>query len=327
MGPLRLRLGAAGLVLVVLTTTGSGWAAPGKAAKAAATPPAAKRGKPPAKKKPRSAAPAPSPGGSSGAGAVAPASSPPSAAAGTASSVSPSPVASPSPAASSSPVASSSPPASSEAPPPAPVGASDANGSVGGDANGDDRRLPVAPPAPAPSPEGPGRTFYGWQILLANGASLAVTSVAWQQESVPLGAAGLAGQAFGAPIVHAAHGRWGASFASFGINALVPLAGAAVGVAIAAAQVGKDVQATVDNANPQDLEAIEAAADRVYRTAKTEPFVGYVTGVVVATAVDTLLQGWSPGKDPPADGRAVARWAPRVEAGPTRPVVGVGGTF
>jgi hypothetical protein len=80
------------------------------------------------------------------------------------------------------------------------------------------------PPGPywqAPPPE-PTRTWYGWQTLLADGASLGLilVSASGHGESLQgFTVAGVLGYFFAPPIVHWAHGNASNGFASLGIRA------------------------------------------------------------------------------------------------------------
>lgn len=65
--------------------------------------------------------------------------------------------------------------------------------------------------------------WYGWQTLIADGASIV---------TVPLGGVGVAGYFLAAPVVHAAHGRWGIAAADVGVRVALPLTGCYVGAAL-----------------------------------------------------------------------------------------------
>lgn len=88
----------------------------------------------------------------------------------------------------------------------------------------------TAAPAPAaarPEASQPAREetrWYGWQTLIADGVSIAIL--------FPVPPAGLAGYALGGPIIHAAHGRWGVTFASLAMRVLTPPLGAIIGAGL-----------------------------------------------------------------------------------------------
>jgi len=92
----------------------------------------------------------------------------------------------------------------------------------------------VAPPhsRPPAAREEPERRWYGWQILIPDGVSGALLAVAIANEktiptTLPLS---LAGYGLGGPIVHGAHGRWGAAGVSLLLRGALPLGGIMVGM-------------------------------------------------------------------------------------------------
>lgn len=83
---------------------------------------------------------------------------------------------------------------------------------------------------PDPPPPRPARrsVWYGWQILIIDGASIGVVLTSLTGSTAPaFVAAGL--NFVGAPIVHWAHGEVGSGFASLAVRALIPGLGAAIG--------------------------------------------------------------------------------------------------
>jgi hypothetical protein len=84
----------------------------------------------------------------------------------------------------------------------------------------------------------PRRKWYGWQTLIADGASF-VLIVAGAGADSPddsgdtMVTMGLLGYEFAPGIVHFAHGNPGRGFASFGMRLGMPLAGAFLGAATA----------------------------------------------------------------------------------------------
>lgn len=80
-----------------------------------------------------------------------------------------------------------------------------------------DEALPVSADKTA------GGRWYGWQTLLVDAVSVA---------AMPAAGIGAGGYLLGAPIVHAAHDRWGIAAASLGLRVALPIAGAYAGVAL-----------------------------------------------------------------------------------------------
>jgi hypothetical protein len=70
----------------------------------------------------------------------------------------------------------------------------------------------------------PERRWYGWQFLIVDGASLALAVSTLGTGSVVQIGLGTTGFAFGAPIVHWAHGHLGRGFGSLGLRLGLPLA-------------------------------------------------------------------------------------------------------
>lgn len=66
------------------------------------------------------------------------------------------------------------------------------------------------------------RPWYGWQTLTTDGVAVgAMVSIGLVRDWGVAGALGLVGTSsylLGAPIIHAAHGRWGAAFGSLGLR-------------------------------------------------------------------------------------------------------------
>jgi hypothetical protein len=82
----------------------------------------------------------------------------------------------------------------------------------------------------APSPE---RKWYGWQTLAADAASVGVLVAGSATEIVPLAFVGFGGYLAGPPLIHRAHKHSGRATASLLLRIGLPLAGAAVGAAVA----------------------------------------------------------------------------------------------
>jgi hypothetical protein len=102
------------------------------------------------------------------------------------------------------------------------------------------------PPPPPPSPATHEDRWYGWQPLIADGASTALlvagtvfvvraaasdTSASSVVLLAPV-SLGVLGYLFAAPTIHWAHGRVGTGFASLALRALAPLAGVGMGALV-----------------------------------------------------------------------------------------------
>jgi hypothetical protein len=93
------------------------------------------------------------------------------------------------------------------------------------------------PPPPRLSPQ---ESWYGWQILISGGASVAVSlgsfAVSESSTAVSMRIVGVAGYVLGGPMIHGVHGSGWNALASFGINLLSPALLGAIGFGLGAAE-------------------------------------------------------------------------------------------
>lgn len=82
--------------------------------------------------------------------------------------------------------------------------------------------------AAGPARAGDGETYRG-TMAIVDVASVAVVVSAAAGESAPGVAVGLAGYGLGSPIVHAAHGRWGAAGLALGARVGLPAVAGLIG--------------------------------------------------------------------------------------------------
>lgn len=163
-------------------------------------------------------------------------------------------------------------------------------------------QVPVA--KPVAKPEATRERWYGWQGLIVDGASILLVTPAIP----PLG---VGGYFLGAPIVHAAHGRWGAAGGSVLLRIGLPVVGAIVA-----------------NGGTSDRSCGEFGCLRAV--------VGAGVGILAAIAVDAAALSWETvpvtredraDKDARSQRRSLAvapGIAPRREGGVD---VGLSGTF
>lgn len=84
--------------------------------------------------------------------------------------------------------------------------------------------------APVPLPDRPRQhNWYGWQVMMADAASVTSVHLGLEQRSEELALLGVGGYFFGGPLVHWAHGHVGKGFGSLGIRVGAPIAGAMIG--------------------------------------------------------------------------------------------------
>lgn len=151
------------------------------------------------------------------------------------------------------------------------------------------------------------RTWYGWQTLAADAATLS-TFVAVgvigerggsDEVAAPLSVIGVLGYEFAPGIVHFAHRHPGRGFASFGIRLGLPLAGALLGASV------------TSGCNGFLCEAGGAA-------------VGSLVGVGGAIAIDAAVFAYD---DPLPDARARTSLVPLVVLTRERALFGLGGAL
>jgi hypothetical protein len=110
---------------------------------------------------------------------------------------------------------------------------------AGGDVSATGTAGVMPAPAPAATVEVKYREdWYGWQTLIADGVSQALLIGGSIAGSSPVADIGAAGYLFGAPIVHAVHGRVGWGAVSFGIRLGAPLVLSLVGLGVGCAAGG-----------------------------------------------------------------------------------------
>jgi hypothetical protein len=93
-------------------------------------------------------------------------------------------------------------------------------------ATADDETEVNAAPAPL---KRPGKQWYGYQTLAVDGGALSLAFFGLVYDSPWVTRVGVGTYALGPPLVHAAHERAGAAFASLGIRVVAPPAGMLAG--------------------------------------------------------------------------------------------------
>jgi hypothetical protein len=100
-------------------------------------------------------------------------------------------------------------------------------------------------PAELPPPSAPlvvtpvVESWYGWETLVVDGASVSLMTMAAASDNQgaqgPFALGGVVGFSLGAPIVHAAHGRWGIAAADVAMRVGGVFLGGLIGTGIGAA--------------------------------------------------------------------------------------------
>jgi hypothetical protein len=151
-------------------------------------------------------------------------------------------------------------------------------------------------------------TWYGWQTLIVDAASLGALFAApaagypWTARLRPLGAGAYL---IGGPIVHVAHGRWGRALASLSLRTGLPIV-----AALGGAGLGR--------------------ADRGDFLSKDGFFVGLGAGLVGAAALDALFFASPDGRPTPwatGHGLRPVTIAPQAAITPRGTSFGVSGVF
>ncbi len=134
------------------------------------------------------------------------------------------------------------------------------------------------PPLPTPEEREsalPRTHWYGWQTLLADGASVSLLC------SPYTAIVGIAGFVVASPVIHGVHGRAGAAVGSAALRLVMPVGGALMGLEVAS-------KLTSPN-SPNALGDVIMGG-----------LAGAFLGVLGASAIDAALLGWEPARAPSA---------------------------
>lgn len=166
------------------------------------------------------------------------------------------------------------------------------------------------------------RVWYGWQTLISDGVSLSVTTVGltlfvngagapdegiapspWFTVGGALAVIGAAGYVLAPLAIHSSHDRTAAAFGGAGLRLLLPLLGAEIGGRV-------------------------SCGSRSFCAASPGQAVGFIAGVVAASAIDAGLLAWDDARPAPPDtARATFGVAPLLSADRRQAGLRVFGTF
>jgi hypothetical protein len=138
-------------------------------------------------------------------------------------------------------------------------------------------------PAPAPAAGATASRWYGYQILIADGASLGLLTLGVLSSGTGLAVLGAAGYVAGGPIVHGLNGQGGRAAGSVALRLLGPVAGFGAGSA--------------------HKEGSDGWSSSMYS--------GLLAGFLVPMVLDWAVLGWVLGDLPPSPS------APRLEVDPS----------
>jgi hypothetical protein len=196
-----------------------------------------------------------------------------------------------------------------------------------------DPRAPPPPPAPTSHP-----TWYGWQTLAADAASVVIVSFGLTRTETstsggmdllaPVMIYGGAGAfVLGGPIVHAAHGRWTTAMGDLALRVGAPLVAGVVGYGIASTQVTS--LPAYCNDPPAGFQGLGCVLDQVGNDSiRAEgALIGAGTGALVASVLDAAVLAHAPTSPSPVERlQPTLTWSPTVavrpEGGASAGVVG-----
>ncbi len=184
----------------------------------------------------------------------------------------------------------------------------------------------ATPPPPATTTQ-----WYGWQGLIPDAMSAGLIAASGASDSdggkVVLGVAGLSSFAFGAPIIHAAHGRWGIAALDLGVRAGSVGAGAAIGFGVGTATAPKCYPVFYAGTGYPGGGG-GSGCGGTPAGGLLGALVGAGIGAVLASAFDATLLSRErvPAADTPPRSPALA-WAPSVAISPAGGTAGVVGSF
>lgn len=171
---------------------------------------------------------------------------------------------------------------------------------------------PVAAPPPSPpvKPVQYEKNWYGWQTLVADGASVALFAGGLATNSGGLAGAGYVAFLLATPIVHMVHGNIGPGFGSLGIRLFLPPIALGVG-AIAGLIVG-------GSSGSGDFDRLGNGANG----AVVGAVIGGFVGVAGCALIDTAAFAWTKEKVEASGGAPITR-ADRSNVALGRPKVPV----
>ncbi len=174
---------------------------------------------------------------------------------------------------------------------------------------------PTTAPLPAPVPQTtPRRSWYGWQIILADLATVGCLAATGSEGC-------LAGYALGAPVIHGANGNLGRAGLSLALRVVLPVVGAGIGAAAA----------NCSEPLPRMTTMLDGGTITTWSLCGlSEIGLGLMVGAAAAIVVDgfvAFLQ--APAAVDPETAKPAARISivPRVAVGQNNVAMGVSATF
>jgi hypothetical protein len=174
----------------------------------------------------------------------------------------------------------------------------------------------VPPVAPIERTAPVERTWYGWQILLADAASIACAAITEHGECI-------VGLALSGPVVHSLHGHVGRGFASLGLRVGLPLLGGIIGASFANCPEQETASSSSGNGHGAGYGTVAVPSF----CGLSEMGIGMMIGAAGAIAVDGIwaFTDGAPVQESPRPSRYAL--SPRLAVGQNNVAAGIGGTF
>jgi hypothetical protein len=188
-------------------------------------------------------------------------------------------------------------------------------------ARADEPAVTLAPPVSTPV----STEWYGWETIATDGGSALALTLGTVSDNPGaqwgLSIAGFAGYGLGAPIMHAARGRWKTAVADLGLRVGAVLVGGLVGLGIGTAAVSSKPACP-------GLTSSSSCAPFLYGldTQVNGMMIGAAVGAVTASVLDAtvLARETRHHADTPSTG---FRWSPTLAPLPGGAAGGVAGSF
>lgn len=199
-----------------------------------------------------------------------------------------------------------------------------------------------APPAqvqPAPPPKEkkkPEKEWYGWQTLGVDAGAFVLMAAGQATKTYSVFDVGLGAYFLGPPIVHVVHGNAGQAFGSLGLRAITPWVGVAIGLTVSVFFLSSSKKDCTTNIIGIEDCTYDRSPILLFKsdwpTATATGFnVGLIAGYLLTLGIDAFLIAYEK-VDDVEYGKAkkpttIFSLSPKLDLGPGRGGLGVGGTF
>jgi hypothetical protein len=176
-------------------------------------------------------------------------------------------------------------------------------------------------PLPEAAPPAGARTWYGWQIMLADAASFLCVG-ATEQEAC------LAGFALSGPVVHTLHGNPGRGIVSLGLRVGLPIIGGLIGSAAADCREPAPMTMTAPGTGDGHGAGFGTITLPSF-CGLSEVGLGMMAGAATAMVADGIMAFGVRAPAPPPESVKPSRFSitPRLGLGQSNVAMGITGTF